>query len=947
MEGAAILTAVLTVIFTNAINDYQKESEFQTLNAKKDDKKVTVFRSRREQRIDVRDLMVGDIIRLEPGDVVSADCLYLWGYNLTCDESSATGESDAVRKQHDNEGDCFILSGSKVLEGVANCLVIAVGVHSYYGKTMMAMRSTTAGSASCNSQESTPLQLKLDVLAEQIAKFGFGAAITMLLMLVIKYFVMARRMPAFPSSEEIAATLVNIVIQTITIIVVAVPEGLPMAVTMALGFTTTQMLKDNNLVRVMAACETMGNATTICTDKTGTLTQNQMEASKGMLGMETFESIDEIERWQSRVDPDRVVRLIAEGIAVNSTAYEDTSEGEDEKTKFLGSVTEQALLLFARKLGYDYSILRRQADVIKVFPFSSKRKSMSTVIRVNDASAPTMENACTYRIHTKGASEIILKACTHYLDAQGHIRELDQVTRRRWQKLIDEDTSHALRTLALAFRDLPTEHSASGEALPLNKLVLTGIVGIQDPLRPGVVESVAAFRRAGVFVRMITGDNIKTATAIARNAGILTKGGVALNGEDWRAMSPEQQRQTVRRMQVLARCSPVDKRTVVIRLQELDQVVGMTGDGTNDGPALKLADVGFSMGVAGTEVAKEASDIVLMDDNFNSILKALMWGRSVTDSVRKFLTFQLTVNVAAVVISFVSAVASEHTESVLTAVQLLWVNLIMDTLAALALATEPPTPDILNRKPASKYAYLVNYRMVKMILGQSIFQIAISIAAMYAGPSLFGLDENDPYERGVLRTMVFNMFVFLQLFNEINCRRVDDSINVFKNLLHDWIFLAVIAAIAACQVLIVTFGGLAFNTMSLTPGQWLVTVGIGALSLPVGLLIRLISDCFGIEEKFKEDALPLASYSRLHWEGAIGQIRKQLRIYSLLRRTYHTDTSDRLHKHYHGYTHRRPRAFRHPNKNISEPVSEPSEDEASNDSVTSLSISTSGPIHAS
>ena len=944
VEGTAILVAVLAVTLTNAINDFQKERQFQKLNAKKEDKRVTVLRSGREQCINAHDLVVGDILIIEPGDVVLADGLYVSGYNLDCDESSATGESATIKKhpahrhnqqqqqqryrQNDNNSskdsnsgsntissstcanntdpnnltadnfhndDCFILSGSKVLEGVGRVLVIAVGTNSFFGKTMMALRRDPNMT---ERQENTPLQLKLDVLAEQIAKFGIGAALAMLITLTIKYFAAHIHDPNHGGAADIASTMVNIVIQTITIIVVAVPEGLPMAVTMALAFATTQMLKDNNLVRVLAACETMGNATTICTDKTGTLTQNQMTVIKGMFGLVRFNDPGEIQQWVEQVDG-KIIQLLIEGVSVNSTAYEDihmnatntgnnaagTNMNGNVKKTFLGSKTEIALLLLARTLGGDYVTIRRHARIAKLYPFASKKKAMTTVIQLDQNH---------YRAYTKGASEIVLRSCTHYINAKGDTVELDKDTRQQWERVIDIDASESLRTIALAYIDMEqddyhikcengdNEDDSNGE-FPLENLVLIGIVAIEDPLRSNVVESVAAFRRAGVFVRMVTGDNIKTATAIAKNAGILTKGGIVLSASELRAMSPEEQRQKMERLQVLARSSPTDKTTVVIRLQELDQVVGMTGDGTNDGPALRLADIGFSMGVTGTEVAKEASDIVLMDDNFNSILKGLLWGRSVNDGVRKFLTFQLTVNVAAVVISFVSAVTSDKAESVLSAVQLLWINLIMDTLAALALATERPTMELLDRKPASKYAHLINYRMVKMILGQAVFQIIVNLAAVYAGHAIFRVKDKQ-----VLKTMIFNMFVFLQVFNEFNCRRIDGSLNVFQNITHDWIFIIIQVAVVLCQFFIVTFGGLAFSTVPLSLKQWVVTVAIGAMSLPVGFIIRIIPDCCGMERRYNEDATPLTSYSRLNWEGAIGHIRNQLQVYSALRKSYYT-----------------------------------------------------------
>ncbi|KAI7880657.1 PMCA-type calcium-translocating P-type ATPase [Lichtheimia hyalospora FSU 10163] len=879
VEGTAILVAVLAVVLTNAVNDYQKEAQFKKLNAKKEDRHVNVFRGGKQQQINIHDVNVGDILELEPGEIVAVDGIYLQGHNMACDESSATGESDTMKKATEDKGDCFILSGSKVLEGMGRMLVIAVGEKSFYGKIMMAMRGDEA--------EGTPLQNKLDSLAEQIAKLGFAAAIAMLLALVIKYFVTASMASEFPEPAEIAAAMISIVIQAITIIVVAVPEGLPMAVTMALAFATTQMLKDNNLVRVLAACETMGNATAICSDKTGTLTQNKMTVVRATLADESFDAVEKIRQWAGKVSDKYVSPLLKETIAVNSTAF----EGKDENgnLEFIGSKTECALLGFAKSLGAEYDSLRHDAKITKVYPFASKRKTMTTIteIRENSADTASGSNHAAYRIHVKGASEIVLGACTQYMDAQGNVKSLDKDAKARWNAVITDYANNALRTLAIAYRDIKQDeyNNAAGEEPPLERLVLIGIVGIMDPLRPGVVESVAKFREAGVFVRMITGDNLNTAKAIARNAGILTKGGEALTGPELRAMSVEEQRKVIPRLQVLARSSPTDKTIVVTRLQEQDQVVGMTGDGTNDGPALKMADVGFSMGITGTEVAKEASDIILMDDNFNSILKALLWGRSVNDGVRKFLTFQLTVNIAAVVLSFISAIGSENSESVLSAVQLLWVNLIMDTLAALALATEPPSDDLLNRKPISKYAHLINFKMAKMILGQAIFQIAVNLSVIYAGKPIFHLTDS-PEDQVVLRTIVFNIFVFLQVFNEINCRRIDGSINVFKGIFRDWIFLVIQLVVIHCQFLIVTFGGIAFKTTPLTPNQWLVTILIGALSLPVGTIIRLLPDC-GIERKFKEDARQLATYPRMHWEGAIGDVRNGLRVYSMLRRSRH------------------------------------------------------------
>ncbi|KAG0365769.1 PMCA-type calcium-translocating P-type ATPase [Gamsiella multidivaricata] len=874
VEGAAILAAVAAVVFTNAINDYQKERQFLKLSAKKDDRSVKLLRDGRDQEINIKEVQVGDILLMEPGDLLAVDGIILKSHNITCDESSATGESDAMKK--DTEKKCYVISGSKVLDGSGSMLVTAVGTNSFFGKTMMAMREA--------QPEETPLQLKLDLLAESIAKLGMAAAIAMLVTLVAKYFVQAALSEdPFPPGADIFSSLIKIVIQAITIVVVAVPEGLPMAVTLALAYATTQMLKDNNLVRVLSACETMGNATTVCSDKTGTLTQNKMTVVEGTLSLLPFGSVDEGKNWKNDARPE-IVDVLIEGIAVNSSAFED----KDEKGNlaFIGSKTESALMGFIKNLGASYSDIRADVNVVKMYPFSSAKKTMSCVVESPRGKEP-------YRLYVKGASEIVLRSCTHYIDSEGQAKALDENARARFDQIISQYADKALRTIALSYRDIPSSEykKFNEEDAPNDKLVCLGIVGIQDPLRPGVVESVREFAKAGVSVRMITGDNIQTARAIAKDAGILVKGGLAMTGPEFRALSKEDQTEAVKRLQVLARSSPTDKTIVVRRLQELGEIVAVTGDGTNDGPALKMADVGFSMGITGTEVAKEASAIVLMDDNFSSILKALMWGRAVNDSVRKFLQFQLTVNITAVVLSFISAIASDDNQSVLSAVQLLWINLIMDTLAALALATEPPSPDMLKRFPTSKTAPLINFNMWKMILGQALFQIILNLALLKYGADLFHLQSEDgtktPQDLLTLRTMIFNTFVFLQVFNELNCRRIDDTINVFKNVQHNKIFILVQVAVVAGQVLIVQFGGQAFKTTPLSAHQWLVTVLIGSLSLPVGLCLRLLPAKLipeAVIHHAQEERQPLVSPARMRWEGASNQMMVQSHFFEAIRK---------------------------------------------------------------
>lgn len=548
------------------------------------------------------------------------------------------------------------------------------------------------------------------------------------------------------------------------------------------------MLKDNNLVRVLAACETMGNATTVCSDKTGTLTQNKMTVVAGTFGS-SFRFINNPPASRSdlvdlkdvaNAAPKEALNLINQSIAVNSNAF----EGENEKGEpcFIGNKTETALLQFSRDIKAEhYDTLRTRWPVEQVYPFSSERKAMATVLQIPH---PTKQGKVMYRVHVKGASEIILGLCSYVLTLQksnsanendysgANSRELTADDHNRIDRIIQSYATRSLRTIGIAYRDFeqwPPKGPAKNadDEVPYedlvddNGLTFLAVVGIEDPLRDGVPEAVQACQRAGVFVRMVTGDNIVTAKSIAKQCGIYTPGGVVMEGPVFRKLPPSEMDAVLPRLQVLARSSPEDKRILVSRLRELGDIVAVTGDGTNDGPALKMADVGFSMGIAGTEVAKEASSIILMDDNFSSIVKAIMWGRCVNDAVKKFLEFQLTVNITAVTLTFISAVASAEQKSVLTAVQLLWVNLIMDTFAALALATDPPTEELLNRRPEPRSAPLITFKMWKMIIGQAIFQIVVTLVLLYSNVL------NYSTESAVLQTVVFNTFVFCQIFNEI------------------------------------------------------------------------------------------------------------------------------------------------------------------------------------
>lgn len=793
--------------------------------------------------------------------MIPADGIFIQGYNIHCDESGATGEADTIKKGDpttNSKLDPFFLSGTKILDGTGSMLVTAVGKNSFHGRMMMALREDVG---------LTPLQIKLNRLAEIIAKTGASVALLMFLTLTLKYMIQEglQGSPG-PQLAEIIERILLITIETITIVVVAVPEGLPMAVTLALAYATTRMLQDNNLVRVLAACETMGNATSICSDKTGTLTENRMTVTQGIIADAEYG-----EGKLSKIVESDILNLLNEAVAVNSTAFESQDPVTNRLT-FMGNKTEMALLQQMRLLGFDYANVRCAAKVIDVFPFASERKSMTTVIE--------MEDQERIRVHCKGASEIVLGHCTHWLRANGKEVTISAEDLRDLRRVITEMAGASLRTIAIAYREMTRNQYDLLERPPLDGMTLLALVGIEDPLREGVKEAVATCQKAGIFVRMVTGDNMITAQSIARKCGILMRGGVVMEGPQFRELSNEALEGIIPRLQVLARSSPLDKQILVKKLREMGDVVAVTGDGTNDGPALKAANVGFAMGIAGTEVAKEASSIVLLDDNFASIVKAVAWGRCVNDSVRKFLQFQLTVNLSAVIVAFTSAVFDPQSRSILSTVQLLWVNLIMDTFAALALATDRPTPEILERHPEATQTSLITVKMAKLITSQAIFQVTIILLLLYTGQTLLRLPDT-PAGQMILSTTIFNTFVFLQLFNEINCRILHDKLNPFRGLFTNRIFLGIWIGTAIVQIILVNFAGAPFSTTPIPWSCWLVSLGLGILSLPIALVVRLLPDW---PQRHQSPERIYMTRERLQWQAAIGGVRRSLAFFTALRR---------------------------------------------------------------
>ncbi|XP_026898427.2 plasma membrane calcium-transporting ATPase 2 isoform X5 [Acinonyx jubatus] len=709
--------------------------------------------------------------------------------------------------------------------------------------------------ANMHKKEKSVLQGKLTKLAVQIGKAGLVMSAITVIILVLYFTVdtfVVNKKPWLPECTPVYVQyFVKFFIIGVTVLVVAVPEGLPLAVTISLAYSVKKMMKDNNLVRHLDACETMGNATAICSDKTGTLTTNRMTVVQAYVGDVHYKEIPDPSSINAKT-----MELLVNAIAINS-AYTTKilpPEKEGALPRQVGNKTECGLLGFVLDLKQDYEPVRTQMPeekLYKVYTFNSVRKSMSTVIKLPDES---------FRMYSKGASEIVLKKCCKILNGAGEPRVFRPRDRDEMvKKVIKPMACDGLRTICVAYRDFPSspEPDWDNENDILNDLTCICVVGIEDPVRPEVPEAIRKCQRAGITVRMVTGDNINTARAIAIKCGIIHPGEdfLCLEGKEFNRRirnekgEIEQERidKIWPKLRVLARSSPTDKHTLVKGIidsthTEQRQVVAVTGDGTNDGPALKKADVGFAMGIAGTDVAKEASDIILTDDNFSSIVKAVMWGRNVYDSISKFLQFQLTVNVVAVIVAFTGACITQ--DSPLKAVQMLWVNLIMDTFASLALATEPPTETLLLRKPYGRNKPLISRTMMKNILGHAVYQLTLIFTLLFVGEKMFQIDSgrNAPLHSPPSEhyTIIFNTFVMMQLFNEINARKIHGERNVFDGIFRNPIFCTIVLGTFAIQIVIVQFGGKPFSCSPLQLDQWMWCIFIGLGELVWGQVIATI-----------------------------------------------------------------------------------------------------------
>lgn len=899
IEGAAILIAVVVVVIVTAVNDWQKEKQFRGLQSKiEHEHKFAVIRNGENLQIPVSDIVVGEIVQVKYGDLLPADGIVIQSNDLKMDESSLTGETHQVTKGVDK--DPMLYSGTHVMEGSGKIVVTAVGVYSQAGQifTLLgavqeeeAKKKTEKGADQANGpaaqgtsdekqkeeqppaaaqsgrREKSVLQAKLTRLAIQIGYAGTAIAVVTVIVLIVKFCIKTYVMRNDPWNNAHFKHFIKYFILGVTVLVVAVPEGLPLAVTLALAYSVRKMMDDNNLVRHLDACETMGNATAICSDKTGTLTTNRMTVVQSFVAGIHHKN-------QPKMDalPPPIPEIMPRAISVNCgyTSKVLQPENPGELPKQLGNKTECALLGYVNSLGGPtYDEVRTEypeEKLYKVYTFNSVRKSMSTVVKLDNGG---------YRVFSKGASEIILKRCTWIIGEGGKIKPFSSKDQEHMVKnIIEPMACDGLRTICVAYKDFvprDAEMQSNDARMPsdgtdpdweaedtkiVTELTCICIVGIEDPVRPEVPEAIRKCQRSGICVRMVTGDNVNTARSIAIKCGIIKPGDqfLVLEGKEFNTRVRDENGNVRQELidkiwpdlRVLARSSPTDKHTLVqgiieSKVTENREVVAVTGDGTNDGPALKKADVGFAMGIAGTDVAKEASDIILTDDNFTSIVKAVMWGRNVYDSISKFLQFQLTVNVVAVIVAFLGACIIS--DSPLKAIQMLWVNLIMDTLASLALATEMPTEELLERKPYGRTKPLVSVTMTKNILGHAIYQITVILILLFVGDRLFDIDSGREQNSGPPTqhfTIIFNTFVMMTLFNEINARKIHNQRNIFKGLFSNPIFVSIWITTMIAQTIIIQFGDVAMSTAALTPDQWLWCVFLGVGGLLWGQLVTTV-----------------------------------------------------------------------------------------------------------
>ena len=766
LECVGIFAAIALSVVITIITEGKSAKAFEALNKINEDTLIKVIRNGEPQLITQKEIVVGDIIMIETGDKIVADGRLFSSNDLSVDESALTGESLPVKK--DAEFVCqkstpvaeranMLYSGCFVSAGNGQMLVTGVGNDTEFGQIAQELSSI--------EKTTTPLQEKLDKLGKQITVLGASAAAIVFAIEVLQ-FVM--------NGQLNLDTVSDAFITSIVLIVAAVPEGLPTIVAVSLALNIIKMSKENALVKKMIACETIGCVNIICSDKTGTLTENRMTVQKIYTGGEL-------------IDPEQLKdEMLLKNYCINSNA--NISE-EDGSWSFIGNPTEGSLLAAAAKAGVDYQELRQAADIVRVFPFSSQNKDMSTIVRENGKEI----------LYVKGNPEKIISLCTG----------ISEEEKEKNFHLMEEFQNKAGRLLAFAHKELEGQYNDEEQDEVEQGLIYDGFVVISDPLSPDVYESIRNCRSAGIEVKMLTGDNIRTARAIANELHMLDDDHIAVEATDIEKLTDEELKEALKKIQVIARSTPLVKMRVVKLLKEQGNVVAVTGDGINDAPAIKHADVGIAMGIAGTDVTKEASDMVLLDDSFSTIIKAVQWGRGIYENFKRFIQFQLTVNVSSVVVVICSILAGFSAP--FTALELLWINIIMDGPPALTLGLEPIRPDLLKHKPTRRNENIISKKMLLRIFVNGIF-ISVIFMLQHFKNFLGAAPEEEA-------TVLFTLFVLFQLFNAFNCRELDDT-PMFKNLLKNKLMLGVFLLVLILQGIITQFGAAVFETVPLSAAMW-------------------------------------------------------------------------------------------------------------------------------
>jgi Ca2+-transporting ATPase len=767
LDTIGIIIAILLSTGISFFNEYRSSKEFDVLNAHRDDMAIKVLRDGHAVSVQSRDIVVGDLILLEAGDAIPADGWIRSADDIFVDDSAFTGESEPVRKDVGER----VLKGTFVTAGKGQMISAAVGDSAQMG--------VIASSLGIDHATQTPLEHKLEDLAGIISKFGYAMAVLICGTLLIRGIIFG---DVTGLNINSANNLLHYIMLAVVIVVAAVPEGLPMSVALSLSLAMRKMTRANCLVRRLIACETIGSATTVCTDKTGTLTKNQMAVEASSSGNPA----------NSEDFPHSPAEWITLNSAVNSTAY---LEERDGRIIVIGNSTEGALLRWLKEHHLDYMQIRAETHTTKQYLFDGNRKRMSTVVHMDGR----------FWLLVKGAPEILASLCIQKPDLSG----------------VSSLASRAMRTLAFAHREITDNDERE------TGLTWDGYVGIRDPLRDDIAFSVNSCQQAGIRVRMVTGDNPETAQAIARDAGILT-GGKVMTGSEFRSLIKDDQVTAARGLDVMARAEPMDKLLLVEALQKTGAVVAVTGDGTNDAPALKHADVGLAMGIAGTEVAREASDIILLDDSFASITNAVWWGRSLYENIQRFVLFQLTINFCACILVFLAPLFG-YPEP-FTIIQILWINIIMDTLAAFALCSEAPHEGLMKRRPIPHDANIITPFMWISIIVTGSFLILGGILQIATG----FLGGTTPAE---INTVFFGAFIIAAVWNGINCRALDGKMPPFFS--GNPTFFIVMSAVVIAQILIVQYGGAVFGTVPLSLEQWVKMIIASSSVLIIGFVLRI------------------------------------------------------------------------------------------------------------